>query len=595
MIAPPDTLPTDTEALQRLVIRQREELSVHRELLDTRDGEIARLTELLALMRARRFGRSSEKLAALGLQGRLFDESELQTEIAAMEAELERAKADRNKRREGERKRRAENTDPADRPRRKPLPEHLRRVEIEVDLCDEDLQMMGDDWVFIGYETSEQLAVNEREYYIKRFKRRKYVRRDKAAPTAAPVAAPVAAPTAAPTAAPAAAPAAAPTTAPTSSTTLTRPGSMPNDLAATALALAGIKIAPPMPVILPRAIADASLLAKLLAAKFIDAMSFNRELKVLQREGIELSYTTLCSYPIQLAERLEPMRELLYEQAATASRWHLDETTLQVLQEPGRAAEQKSYLWGLRAGLPGQELVLFHYAPGRDYDTLKAWLDEPLARFDGVIVTDEYRPYQQLSDEYAGIQARGGCWAHVRRKAVEALKGRRHASDAQHMIKAIAMLYELESRCADLSGEAKLAERRRLIGPWVETFYGWLEEIAPSYLSKGLMRTAIRYALNARVSLTAFLDHAELPIDNNPMENAIRPFTVGRRNWLYAGSPRGANASAFIYSLVESAKGCGLEPKAYLQALFERYPFARTTEERRALLPMFINMDRSAG
>jgi len=558
-----DTLPADIEALRRLVLRQREELAVHRELLDTRDGEIARLAELLALMRARRFGRSSEKLEALGLQGRLFDESELQTEIAAMEAELERARADRDKRRQGDREKRAANTDPEDRPRRKPLPEHLRRVDIEVDLSDEDLQLMGDDWILIGFETSEQLAVHEREYYIKRYKRRKYVRRDKPGTAAG-------------------------------ATPATTPGA-PNDISMTALAVAGIKVAAPMPLILPRAIADASLLAKLLAAKFIDAMSFNRELKVLQREGIELSYTTLCSYPIQLAERLEPMRELLYEQAATASRWHLDETTLQVLQEPGRAAEQKSYLWGLRAGEPGRELVLFHYAPGRDYDTLKAWLAEPLARFDGVIVTDEYRPYQQLTEEYPGIRARGGCWAHVRRKAADALKGRRHASDAQRMIKMIAMLYELESRCAHLTGDAKLAERRRLIGPWVESFYAWLDEIAPSYLAKGLMRSAIGYACNARSPLTAFLDHAELRIDNNPMENAIRPFTVGRRNWLYAGSPRGANASAFLYSLVESAKGCGLEPKAYLQALFERYPFARTTEERRALLPMFITMDRSAG
>jgi len=566
-----EPLPTDTEALQRLVRRQREELAVHRELLDTRDNEIARLAELLALMRARRFGRSSEKLDALGLQGRLFDESELESEIAAMEAELEAAKEARDKRRTGDRNRRAATIDPADRPRRKPLPEHLSRVDIEVDLSDEDLQMMGEEWICIGFEISEQLAVHEREYYIKRYKRRKYVRRGSGGSLT-------------------------PTTGATATATTDEATSgAPSDIAQTALAAAGIKVAPPMPVILPRAIADASLLAKVVAGKFIDAMSFNRELKVLRREGIELSYTTLCSYPIQLAERLEPIRELLYEEAAKAPRWHLDETTLQVLQEPGRSAEQKSYVWGLRAGIPGKELVLFHYAPGRDYDTLETWLDAPLAAFDGVIVTDEYRPYQQLADKYGGIRARGGCWAHVRRKAADALKGRRHASDAQRMIKAIAMLYELEGRCAPLDGADKLAERRRLIGPWVETFYAWLDEIAPKYLTKGLMRSAIGYARNARVPLTAFLDHAELTIDNNPMENAIRPFTIGRRNWLYSGSPRGANASAFLYSLVESAKGCGLEPKAYLQALFERYPFARTSDERRELLPMFIDMNRSGG
>ena len=103
------------------------------------------------------------------------------------------------------------------------------------------------------------------------------------------------------------------------------------------------------------------------------------------------------------------------------------------------------------------------------------------------------------------------------------------------------------------------------------------------------MNTAVGYALNQRDKLTAFLDHSQLPLDNNVLERAIRPFAVGRRNWMFSGSPRGAKASAFLYSLIETAKANGLEPKAYLQALFERYPLARTDDERRALLPFHFS------
>jgi transposase len=101
----------------------------------------------------------------------------------------------------------------------------------------------------------------------------------------------------------------------------------------------------------------------------------------------------------------------------------------------------------------------------------------------------------------------------------------------------------------------------------------------------GCLRTAIGYALNNWHKFTAFLDHADMPLDNNAMEQAIRPFTIGRKNWLFAGSPRGAHASAFIYSIIETAKANGLEPKAYLKALFEQYPLAKDDDQRRQLLP----------
>jgi len=243
--------------------------------------------------------------------------------------------------------RKSSTTEAAERPRRKPLPEHLRRVHIDIDVSDDEKHFMGDEWKQIGWESSEQLACQEREYYVKQYRRAKYVRR---------------------------------TADKTNNTS-------------------GIKVAPVQSVMLPRAIADASVLAKIITGKFVDALSFNRERKVLEREGVEISYSTLCSYSIQLAAALEPLKELFYEVAAEQPLWHLDETTLQVLQEADREARQKSYLWALRAVGPEGAVVLFHYDERRNYEALHTWLSPALEQFTGVMVTDEHKPYERLAQE----------------------------------------------------------------------------------------------------------------------------------------------------------------------------------------------------
>lgn len=519
---------------QALLDAQSDEIQRKQLLLDERDEHIAWLEETLALLKSKRFRHSSEKLDAL--QGRLFDESEMDTAISEIQKKITEEKERKQAQKDTDKQARAAQRTPEERPRRSPLPEHLRRVHVEVDVSPEDKQAMGDDWELIGWETSEQLACQEREYFVKQIRRAKYVRRQQ------------------------------------------DPMNKSD----------GIKVAPVLPVMLPRAIADASLLAKIITGKFVDALSFNRECKVLQREGVEVSYSTLCSYPIQLHERLEPLKALFYEYAAEQSLWHLDETSLQVLQEPGREPRQKSYLWAMRAGPPERQMVLFHYDQRRNFEALSSWLEQPLKTFNGVIVSDEHKPYQRLANEHPGIQARGGCWAHARRKYADAVKGRRHSSDAHRMVELISRLYKLEAQIAKCEGSEKLQQREKLIQPWLDQFKEQVDALVPQYLNKGLMQRALFYTQNNWKSLTAFMQHAELPIDNNPVENAIRPFTLGRKNWLYSASPRGAHASAFMYSLVESAKANGLEPRAYLQALFERYPHATTVEQRRHLLPMFF-------
>ena len=505
------------------------------EFIQSQKIEIDYLKERLSILLSKRFQSQSEQLKHLQFQ--LFDEAELERAIQETQQAIEAL----------EESHAPKETTPADsvkgaepsqeKPKRKALPERLRRVEIIVDVSDEDKQAMGDEWVEIGFESSEQLAVNPREYFVKVIKRKKYVRK-------APV---------------------------------QTPESEPSQ--------AGILVAPPAKVMLPRSIADASLLADVLCSKYIDAMSFYRTEQRLQREGIDIGYSTICDWPLQLYERLKPFENLFYEALGRSPLWHLDETTLQVLDEAGRENQQTSYLWGIRAGPPEDPIVLFHYNPRRNFEALEQWLRPCLEEFTGVIVTDEHAPYNALVNKYTTIKAHGGCLAHMRRKFADAGKGRRHQSDAHKVLQKIALVYSHEKRTARLSGEARVDARQQLVKPQLDGLKNLLEAMAPKYLSKGAMKTAIGYALNNWPKFTAFLDHPEMPIDNNPMEQAIRPFTIGRRNWLFAGSPRGADASAFIYSLIETAKANGLEPWGYLNALFEAYPHASNDDERRKLLP----------
>ena len=281
-----DTAEQTIASLQAQLAQQQSLLSEKQKVIDAYEDQVAWLQERLKLLESKRYKHSSEKFNAL--QGRLFDESELDAEINAIRDQLEDAERTKKPSPKVQNEK-----PPEDRPKRKPLPDHLRRVEIDVDVSAEQKQAMGDDWEQVGWETSEQLACQEREYFVKQIRRAKYVRK-----------------------------------------------TSDND----GLNTGGIKVAPVLPVMLPKAIADASLLAKIITGKFVDALSFNRECKVLQREGVSISYSTLCSYPIQLNERLAPLKDLFYEYAARQSLWHLDETPFQVLQESDRDARQKSYL-----------------------------------------------------------------------------------------------------------------------------------------------------------------------------------------------------------------------------------------------------------
>lgn len=352
-----------------------------------------------------------------------------------------------------------------------------------------------------------------------------------------------------------------------------------------------VKIAPPPRQIIDKGIATAGLLAHILTAKFCDALPFYRQEKQFSRLGADLGRATMCNWAMKVAAACQPVLDLLHREIRSGPLINIDETTVQVLDEPGRAATTKSYMWVCRGGSPGNPGILYHYAPSRSSAVAKALLGD----YEGVVQTDGYGGYDFLDQHPKIVHA--GCLAHVRRKFDEARKGLGKAAtktgSADVALSYIGKIYriEAEARRKKMTDEQLLAERRDKARPIFAEFFAWLSKKTFQVVPKSLMGIAVNYALGQWDKLLVYLDHADMSPDNNYAENAIRPFVVGRKNWLFSGTQEGAQASALLYSLIETAKANALEPYKYLRYLFEKLPFAATTEEYSALLPMNLKAE----
>lgn len=352
-----------------------------------------------------------------------------------------------------------------------------------------------------------------------------------------------------------------------------------------------VKIAPPPKQIIAKGIATAGLLAHILTAKFCDALPFYRQEKQFDRLGADLGRATMCNWAMKAAEACQPVLELLHREIRSGPLINIDETTVQVLAEPGRAPTTKSYMWICRGGLPHKPGVLYHYAPSRSATVAKTLL----SGYAGIVQSDGYGGYDFLDQQQDIVHA--GCLAHVRRKFDEAKKGSGKAANktgsADVALSYIGKIYRIESeaRRKGLSAEQLIELRRAKAKPIFAEFFAWLSRKATQVVPKSLVGIAVSYALNQWDRLLEYLDHAEMTPDNNHAENAIRPFVVGRKNWLFAGTPQGARASAALYSLIETAKANGLEPYRYLRYLFEKLPFAENEKDYEALLPMRLRSE----
>lgn len=352
-----------------------------------------------------------------------------------------------------------------------------------------------------------------------------------------------------------------------------------------------VKIAPVPPQIIPKSIAGPGLLAHILTAKFTDHLPFYRQEKQFIRLGVEVSRTSMCKWAMQAASACRPLLNLLQDEAVAGSYLNIDETTLQVLKESGRDPTTKSYMWIFRRGDPDRPVLLYQYHPTRSGDVARAFLGD----FTGYVQTDGFNGYDFL--DHAENIRHIGCWAHARRKFMDVVTAqgkKRKTGAADAALSFISKLYKLEkeARAKGLSPEEMYQMRQSGAKPILADFHQWLIKKSVQTPPKGLLGKAVSYALKQWDRLIGYIEDGRLAPDNNGAENAIRPFVVGRKNWLFSGTPEGAEASALLYSLIETAKANRREPYAYLRYIFEMLPMASSLEEYEALLPWNITPEQ---
>lgn len=343
----------------------------------------------------------------------------------------------------------------------------------------------------------------------------------------------------------------------------------------------GVQIAPAPAKLLPKSNASATLLAYVATAKYQDALPLYRQSQIFARHGAEIPRNTLARWMVQVGERMTPLVEALRQHLRQAPLIHMDETTLQVNAEADRPASSTSYMWLQRGGPPGQQVVLF------DYDASRAGRVPVrlLGDYAGRLVTDGYEGYAEVVRRNGIIHA--GCWAHARRKFIDAQKvqPKGKTGKADWALNQIRKLYALEQQAKALDPEARRALREQKSRPLIVQLRTWLDKSIKQILPKSTLGKALHYLDSQWQRLTRFLEDGLIPLDNNPAENAIRPFVVGRKNWLFSHTPSGAQASAAIYSLIETAKANGLSPYEYLQFVFETLPTLGEDDDLGSLLP----------
>ncbi|MBB3061484.1 transposase [Microbulbifer rhizosphaerae] len=338
---------------------------------------------------------------------------------------------------------------------------------------------------------------------------------------------------------------------------------------------------------LGKCIATTSLLAYIITSKYADGLPLYRLEQMLKRLGHEVGRTSMAHWIIRLDDVFRPLINLIREVQNSSRYLQADETRIQVLKEDGKTAQSDKWMWVTRGGPPDQPSVLFEYDPSRAGSVPVRLLDG----FTGILQADGYSGYGQVCRE--NEITRIGCWDHARRKFIEATKAapsgakakKGKGSKADIALGYIRKLYTIEREIQHRNDADKYQVRQMLSLPLLEEFKTWLGKHVGKVMKGSLTRKAMEYTLNQWPYLTGYCDRGYLHISNVLAENAIRPFAVGRRAWLFADTAQGARASATYYSLIETAKANQLEPSAYIHYVLDRIGEADTLEKLEALLP----------
>lgn len=474
--------------------------------LENKESEIQGLNDLVAQLRRKQYGSSSEKVSNEQLG--MFDEVESEALAPEVDDDSEVVTVPAHERKRGKRLK---------------LPESLSRVDVVIDLENKFCFKDGEELKCIGEEISEKLEIIPAKVRVIRTIKKKY-----ACPACETI------------------------------TEAIAPAEM-----------------------IPKSNASASLLAYIATAKYVDALPLYRQEAIFKRIGLDLSRQTMARWMIQVGEKIGPLITLLREEMLKSHYLHMDETVVQVLKEDGKKAQTTSYMW-VQARSGPKPIILFHYAKNRSgYHA-----EELLENFSGSLQVDGYDGYASviLKNEITRL----GCWAHARRKFFDAFKSSAGNSIGKQGLKFFKKLYEIEEEIANSSSENRFYVRLTRSVPLTKEFKEWIQNESLKVNPESLAGKALKYGKNEWQYLMNSFCSGEYKIDNNYIESHIRPFTIGRKNWMFSVKPEGATASANIYSLVETAKGNGLDPFDYLNLVFKKLPEAKTEKDFLDLLPVKI-------
>lgn len=323
---------------------------------------------------------------------------------------------------------------------------------------------------------------------------------------------------------------------------------------------------------IPKSIATPELLSYVTVSKYADGLPLYRLSGMFKRLDISISRTNLAMWMIKCGILVQPLINLLEDKLSEQPYIHVDETTVQVLREAGKKASSKSYMWVRQA----VNITLFDYSPSRSATVAKKLTQD----YTGTIMTDGYRGYDQLTNN------RLGCWAHARRYFIRVLDQAEHIG-ARNMVNLIGELYQIEKQIKIKTEppDKKQTIRQDKSAAVLEKIKALKDTSLQTCTPKSTFGEALGYLHNQWPKLIGYIENGHYPIDNNAAENAIRPFVIGRKNWLFANSVGGAKASANLYGLIETAKAHNLNPEKYLCEIYRQLPMAKTVKEIEKLLP----------
>jgi transposase len=524
-------LPDDIDALKALISARDVALVERDKKLAERDKKITILEEYVRLLKSQRFGKSSERFVS-DLQESLFNEAEQLDDEEPAEVEAgDVAEVDSASTAPD-----SNDTEQKARPGRRKLPAHLPRVKVIHKLPQGERQCpCGCQMEVFDEAISEQLCIIPADLYVIQHCRQKY--RCTACEDKAPVTAPM----------------------------------------------------PAQPF--PKSNASPELMANVVVSKFLDGLPFYRQEQIWKRVDIDLPRATLARWSIEAGNLAQPLINLLREHQWASNVMHIDETPVQVLKEPDKPPEGNKYFWVTASGPPNKPIYLFHYDPSRG----SAVADALLEGFRGTVISDDWSVYARVCEKRQLTHI--ACNDHARRKFDEALKAEPKNKSGKMSKAAMALnyyqkLYAIERKIQDKSPEERQRIRQTEGMPLWDQFIKWMGTHIHKTTPESKFGKALNYAYKLREKLRFYSETGHLPMSNQVAENAIRPFAIARKNFLFYDTPKGASASANLYSLIMTAKSHGLDPFYYLAHVFKHQPRAKTVEDVEKLLPWNVDIEQ---